>query len=126
MQSQDGEDDEGKGSPEVRIRPEEVVALAPRLGRHVRGVRPGWREVVEAADGVREELGISRSLWGRACRVMGRERAAVAVAIVSAKPEGHFRSSAGGYFHGLVARDEAGTLYLERTIFGLRQQRGRS
>ena len=123
LESQDAGDAGGRGSPEIRVRPEEVVALAPKLGRHVRGARPGWREVVDAADGVREELGISRSLWGRACRVMGRERAAVALAIVSAKPEGHFRSSAGGYFHAMVARDEAGTLYLERTIFGLRQQR---
>ena len=39
---------------------------------------------------------------------MGREEAAIAVAIVSAKPAGHFRSSPGGYFHGMVAKAKAG------------------
>jgi hypothetical protein len=36
---------------------------------------------------------------------MGRETAAIAVAIVSAKPAAeHFRSTPGGYFHGMVAK----------------------
>jgi replication initiation protein RepC len=56
---------------------------------------------------------------------MGREEAAIAVAIVSAKPAGHFRSSPGGYFHGMVVKAKAGELNLVRTIWGLRQQRDR-
>jgi replication initiation protein RepC len=64
-------------------------------------------------------MGISRSLWGGACVAMGRECAAVAVALVSAKPAEHFRTSPGGYFHGMVAK--AGELNLVRTIWGLRQ-----
>jgi replication initiation protein RepC len=64
-------------------------------------------------------MGISRPLWGEACLAMGRECAAVAVALVSAKPAEHFRASPGGYFHGMVAK--AGELKLERTIWGLRQ-----
>jgi replication initiation protein RepC len=44
--------------------------------------------------------------------------AAIAVAIVASKPAGHFRSSPGGYFHGMVAK--AGELNLARTIWGLR------
>jgi replication initiation protein RepC len=51
---------------------------------------------------------------------MGREEAAIAVAIVSAKPADHFRSSPGGYFHGMVAKAKAGELNLARTIWGLR------
>ncbi|MGH7118772.1 MAG: replication initiation protein RepC, partial [Acetobacteraceae bacterium] len=51
-----------------------------------------------------------------------REEAAIAVAIVSAKPPGHFRSSAGGYFHGMVAKAQAGELNLARTIWGMRKQ----
>ena len=53
---------------------------------------------------------------------MGREEAAIAVAIVSAKPTGHFRSSPGGYFHGMVAKAKAGELNLARTIWGLRSR----
>ena len=50
---------------------------------------------------------------------MRRECAAVAVTLVSARPAEHFRTSPGGYFHGMVAK--AGELNLVRTIWGLRQ-----
>jgi replication initiation protein RepC len=51
---------------------------------------------------------------------MGREEAAIALAIVSAKPAAHFRTSPGGYFHGMVEKAKAGDLYLSRTIWALR------
>jgi predicted CoA-binding protein len=77
-------------------------------------------EIVDAADWLRGELGVSKPLWGEACLAMGREEAAIAVAIVSAKPADHFRSSPGGYFYGMVAKAKAGELNLARTIWGLR------
>jgi replication initiation protein RepC len=52
---------------------------------------------------------------------MGRELAAVALAIVSTKEPEHFRSSPGGYFHGMVAKHLAGALHLERTVWALRR-----
>ena len=66
-------------------------------------------------------MGISRLLWGEACLAMGRECAAVAVGLVSAKPAEHFRTSPGGYFYGMMAKAKAGELNLVRTIWGLRQ-----
>jgi replication initiation protein RepC len=47
--------------------------------------------------------------------------AAVALAIVSAKEAGHFRTTPGGYFHGMVAKAAAGELHLERTVWALRR-----
>ena len=82
---------------------------------------PAWPEIVDAADWLRGELGVSKSLWGEACMAMGREQAAIAIAIVSAKPAEHFRSTPGGYFHGMVAKAKAGELNLARTVWGLRQ-----
>jgi replication initiation protein RepC len=55
----------------------------------------------------------------------------VALAIVSTKEEEHFRTSPGGYFHGMVAKAKAGELNLDRTVWALRRaleperQRGR-
>jgi len=69
---------------------------------------------------LRHDLGVSKSLWGEACVAMGREEAAIALAIVSSKPAAHFTSSAGGYFHGMVAKAKAGELNLARTVWGLR------
>ena len=63
---------------------------------------------------------------------MGRELAAVALAIVSTKEPEHFRTTPGGYFRGMVAKAKAGELHLERTRLGLapnpepeRRERGR-
>ena len=104
----------------MRLSPDELMFLAPRLRTYLKSPRPAWPEIVDAADWLRGEMGVSKSLWGEACLAMGREQAAIAVAIVSAKPAEHFRSTPGGYFHGMVAKAKAGELNLGRTIWGLR------
>jgi replication initiation protein RepC len=71
----------------------ELMRLAPRLRPYVRSPRPAWPEIVDAADRLRGELGVSKSLWGEACIAMGREQAAIAIGILSAKPAAHFRST---------------------------------
>ena len=104
----------------LRLSPDELARLAPRLRPYLRGPSPAWPDIVEAADWLRHDLGVSKALWGDACLVMGREQAAVAIAIVSAKPVGHFTSTPGGYFKGMVDRARAGTLNLSRTVWGMR------
>ncbi len=104
----------------LRLSTDELVRLAPRLRPYLTTPQPAWPAIVDAADWLRGELGVSKSLWGEACLAMGREEAAIAVAIVSAKPAGHFQTSPGGYFHGMVAKAKAGELNLARTIWGLR------
>jgi replication initiation protein RepC len=103
----------------MRLTIEELLILVPRLRTYLTIPQSAWRDIVDAADWLRGEMGISRPLWGEACLAMGRECAAVAVALVSARPAEHFRTSPGGYFHGMVAK--AGKLNLVRTIWGLRQ-----
>ena len=106
----------------MRLKASQLVDLAPRLGRYVTSESPTWREIVDAAGTwLRPELGVSPSLWGEACRVMGREQAALALALVSTKEPGHFRSTAGGYFAGMVRKAERGELHLERTVWALRE-----
>jgi replication initiation protein RepC len=102
------------------LTPTELISLAPRLTTYLRGSLPSWPEIIDAADWLREEMGISKSVWGDACISMGRECAAVTVAIVSSKPPNHFRGSPGAYFYGMVSRAKAGELNLSRTIWGLR------
>jgi replication initiation protein RepC len=104
----------------MRLKTDELLQLAPRLRPYLRTSAPGWPDIVDAADWLRHDLGVSKSLWGEACVAMGREEAAIALAIVSAKPAGHFTSSPGGYFHGMVAKAKAGNLNLGRTVWGMR------
>jgi len=106
--------------PAMKLSTDELTLLAPRLRSYLKTPTPNWREIIDAADWLRGELGVSKSLWGEACIAMGRESAAIAIAIVSAKPADHFRTTPGGYFHGMVAKAKAGELNLARTIWGLR------
>jgi replication initiation protein RepC len=104
------------------IAPDELPRLAPKLGRYLARPNPAWPDIIDAAgDWLRQELGVSKSLWGEACLAMGRELAAVALAIVSTKDPDHFTSSPGGYFRGMVAKHTAGELHLERTVWALRR-----
>ena len=112
----------------LRLSTDELVRLAPRLKPYLATSSPAWPDIVDAADWLRHDLGVSKSLWGEACLAMGREQAAIALAVVSAKPAGHFTSTPGGYFNGMVVRAKAGGLNLARTVWGLRhiQQTGQS
>jgi replication initiation protein RepC len=107
----------------LKLQPDELVKLAPKLKAYLRRPDPTWPELVDAAAFLRSDLGVSKSLWGAACLAMGREKAAIAIAIVSTKDPAHFRTTAGGYFHGMVTKAKAGELHLDRTLWGLRGAR---
>lgn len=104
----------------LRMYPDEVTVLAPRLRGYLRGANPKWSDIVDAADALRHELDVSRPLWIEACQAMGREMAAIAVAVVSTKDPDYFTRTAGHYFHGMVQRAKRGELNLDRTVWGLR------
>ena len=103
------------------IRPDELIKLAPRLKPYLRRPNPTWSEIIDAADWLRHDLDVSKPLWGEACLAMGRDLAAVALAIVSTKDPEHFRTTPGGYFHGMVQKAKAGELHLERTVWAMRR-----
>jgi replication initiation protein RepC len=109
-----------------RIQPDELVRLAPRLKAYLYHPNPTWPEIIDAADWLRHDLDISKPLWGDACLTMGRDLAAIALAIVSTKDPEHFRTTPGGYFHGMVQKAKAGELHLERTIWGKRRSAERA
>nr|WP_235913870.1 plasmid replication protein RepC [Pseudoroseomonas coralli] len=106
----------------MRVSPAELARLAPKLETCLAIGRPGWAEVADAASVLAQHLGIPRPLYGEACRVLGRPAAAIAIAIISTKPAGHFHSSGpGGYLRGMLRRAGQGELFLERSLHGLRE-----
>ena len=104
----------------MRLGTDELVRLAPCLRPYLMNATPTWREIVDAADWLRHDRGVSKSLWSKARIAMGREEAAIALAIVSSKPTEYFRTTPGGYFHGMVAKAKTGDLHLSRTVWALR------
>jgi replication initiation protein RepC len=110
--------------PPTKIYPAELLQLAPRLADHIAQPYPEWPDIVAAAgDGLRVDLGISPSLWGEACVAVGRQMAAVALAVVSTKPREHFTRGAGGYFAAMIKRAKTGELHLDRSLWKLRRDR---
>jgi replication initiation protein RepC len=105
----------------LKLHPGELVRLAPRLKPYLHRSSPTWPELVDAADWLRHDLDVSKPLWGDACLAMGREQAAIALAVVSTKDPAHFRTTPGGYFHGMVAKAKAGELNLDRTLWAMRR-----
>jgi Replication protein C C-terminal region len=110
----------------LQITPAILVELAPRLAPYVpaRTSDKDWPAIVDAALYLSGEMGVNRTLWARACEVMGREYAAVAIAVVSTRPAEHFTKSAGSYFGGMVKKFEKNPqdLCLSRTIWRLKEQ----
>ena len=107
----------------LRLTPAQLVELVPRLERYVEAAAAplSTTAIVNAAEWLAGELGVSRTLWGHACLVLGRELAAVALALVTTRPEGHFTSGPAGYFAGMVRKAEKGELHLERSLWKLRE-----
>ena len=109
----------------LRLSPAELVHLAPKLESCLTTNRPGWDDIAGAAAILAQHLGIPRALYGEACRTLGRQPAAVAIALISTKPAGHFHSAGpGGYLCGMLRRARRGELYLARSIHGLRDAAG--
>jgi replication initiation protein RepC len=88
----------------LRLKPAQLIELAPRLERYPTTPAPAWPDIVIAAAWLAGELGVSRTLWAEACRVMGRDLAAVTLALVSTRGPGHFTSRPGGYFAGMMRK----------------------
>lgn len=82
--------------------------------------RPGWSDLVDAADYLRSELGISRSAWTDACHTLGRNDAAAAVAVIAAKRADI--ASPGGYLRAMTNRARTGRLNLMGSLWGLAER----
>jgi len=105
------------------LTPGHLLELAPRLSPYIapEPTEITWPAIIDAADWLGGEMGISRTLWARACQVMGRPYAAVAVALVSTRGAGHFTSGPGGYLAGMLRKYEKGELRLAGTLWALRE-----
>jgi len=110
----------------LQITPATLVEVAPRLAPYMppRTNDKSWPAIVDAALFLAGEMGINRTLWARACDVMGREYAAVALAIVSTRSAEHFTSGPGGYFAGMLRKFEKNPqdLCLSRSLWRLKDE----
>jgi replication initiation protein RepC len=107
-----------------QVTPRFVLKISPSLKPYIVSRKPSWPDIVNAADQVRTDLGISRDAWIAACETMGRTAAAAAIAIIAAK-SGEIRS-AGGYLRAMTERAHEGTLHLGKSFYGLAERQRRT
>jgi replication initiation protein RepC len=105
---------------EHKISPWFILKVSPALKPYIVSVKPTWAHIVDAADWVRGDLGISRHAWIEACMTMGRYNAAVAIAVIAAKAN-EIRS-AGGYLRAMTERARQGSLHLGKSVYGLAER----
>jgi replication initiation protein RepC len=103
--------------PLPAVTPKFVLNTSPGLKPYLFTASPSWADLVEAANGLRQQLGISRPAWIDACQAMGRYQAATAVAVIAAK--GETIRSPGGYLRGMIGRAKNGELHLGNSLWGL-------
>lgn len=85
---------------------------------------PSAEQLVDAAEYLSGQIGISYHAWVQGCGVLGRLQAAVAVIIMASRLERqaviHARDA---YFRALVERGTQNTLFLDRSLYALRDVR---
>jgi replication initiation protein RepC len=102
------------------ISPRFILKVSPALKPYIISAKPTWAHIVDAADWVRGDLGISRYAWTEACMTMGRYNAAAAIAVIAAK-SAEIRS-ASGYLRALTERARQGELHLGKSFYGLAER----
>ncbi len=96
----------------LSILPDQIRYRVPARG-------PIWPDIVDAAGDTAACIGVSKDAWGRACRDLGQEAAAIALTIVAVKHERGIVHSPGGYFRQMTRRHATGDLHLGPSVFGL-------
>ena len=99
------------------VTPKFVLTVSPELKSYIHTALPNWADIVDAADRLRQQLGISRPAWIDACQVMGHYQAATAIAVIAAKRE--TIRSPGGYLRGMINHARDGELHLSNSLWGL-------
>ena len=108
-----------------RINPSMLAEASPPLAEALWTVsaqeETGWRDIVDSANALLPDLGISQNAWGQACHEISREGAAVAVAVIAAKHRQGSVKKPGGYLRWMTREIVAGgVLDLGPKVYGLR------
>lgn len=104
-----------------KARPADLIAMFPALAMYVTATVPGWPDLHHAAARLRHDLGIRTGTWVDALERIGRDGAAVAMAITAERQaRREIRQTPGAYFAGMVAKAARDELDLGRSLWGFR------
>ncbi len=100
-----------------------LLTLCPDFADFVLPPR-GWNEIVQASQTViGPMMKIPESTWHSACRLLGRDKAAAAVALIFEKYNAGLIETPGAYLNGMIDRAQEGKLDLPSSLFHWRKPR---
>lgn len=105
----------------TRLSIETILNACPEFRswcQHVGRPPTTWTDLLRAAAELAPMIGIKQSLWGKTEQHLGRRKALAALVLVFEKYcQGEIRSP-GGYLQGMLRKDGAGALNLDRSYHG--------
>ncbi|GBR55212.1 replication protein C [Neokomagataea thailandica NBRC 106555] len=95
--------------------------VCPALRDLCTTARPKMADLIEAAEHLTQHLGISLHSWQQGCVILGREKTAIAVIVMTARiSRGADIRNREAYLRAMIERGRLGMLRLDRSLFGLR------
>ncbi|EJF82490.1 plasmid replication protein RepC [Candidatus Bartonella washoeensis] len=108
-----------KGGTLPQIKPEMLAKALPNVAMYLKYGLESENDLIGAMDFLPEMSGMSPSAVEEAKKTMGLKKAALAIGIIIEKYYRHLVQSPGGYLRGMIAKENRGELYLERSFYAL-------
>lgn len=105
-----------------QIRPEMLARALPNTAIFLKHGLQSERDLIGSMELLAKMKGISSHALEEAKTTMGIQKAALAIAIIFEKHCKELINSAGGYLRGMIAKENRGQLYLERSFYALLDQ----
>ncbi len=118
-------DEAQQADPDRGSRIREVVNLSkfyqslPQYLRNELGTYTDWRDVINLAERLCSQLGISSYVWQEACKSMGQAAAALIIIVIEVKHQRGIVRSPSGYLFGMIKKSKKGLLDLMPSIYGI-------
>ncbi|WP_375695876.1 replication initiation protein RepC [Bartonella sp. AC67GZZY] len=108
-----------KDSKLLQIKPEFLMQALPNVAMFVKHGLQSERDLIGSMEFLATMKGISFHAVEDAKKTMGIKKAALAIAIIFEKHCKELVKSSGGYLRGMIAKENRGELYLERSFYAL-------
>ncbi|CAK00494.1 plasmid replication protein RepC [Bartonella tribocorum] len=108
-----------KNSKSLQIKPELLAQALPNVAMFMKHGLQSERDLIGSMEFLATMKGISSHAVESAKKTMGTKKAALAIAIIFEKHCKELVKSSGGYLRGMIAKENRGELYLERSFYAL-------
>ncbi|WP_254475500.1 plasmid replication protein RepC [Bartonella sp. B1098] len=108
-----------KRNEPLQIKPELLTEALPNVAMFLKHGLQSERDLIGYMEFLAKMKGISSNAVEEAKKTMGIKKAALAIAIIFEKHCKELVKSSGGYLRGMIAKENRGELYLERSFYAL-------